>query len=158
MYPWCIYLWSRILMHVCMIHLCMLHVAIILDPWPWAMYVWCMYPWYIHIWSLILMHVSVMHISLILDPDGCMYDTHMYDAYIYDPLSLTLMHVSMIGVPWAWRSSRSSSRTRSGEIRAWDSETFWCKLGGSQEQVMSFCHPLASTFSLWSVHTRQTQR
>ena len=34
-----------------------------------------------------------MHISMIPDPDAC-----IRDAYIHGPFSLTLMHVSMIGV------------------------------------------------------------
>ena len=73
-----IYLWSFILMHVCMMHVCMLHVSMILDPWPWCTYVWCLY-----LWSLILMHVCMMHvwnmlISMILDPYACISDAGFF--------------------------------------------------------------------------------
>ena len=31
--------------------------------------------------------------------DAFVCDVYMYDAYIYDPRSLTLMHISLMGVP-----------------------------------------------------------
>ena len=83
MYSWCICLRFLILMHVCMMHVCMLHVSMILDPWPWGMYVWCIaytyepwswcmcvwcsYEWFIYSWSLTLMHVSVMRDFFVSD-------------------------------------------------------------------------------------------
>ena len=45
-----------------------------------------------------LVHVSMMHISMILDPNGYVYDEHMHDACIHDHQNLTLMHVCVMHV------------------------------------------------------------
>ena len=58
--------------------LIMMDISMILDPWPW-----CMYVWWIYLWSLILMHVCMMqvwmiHISMIFYPDTCIYDAGLF--------------------------------------------------------------------------------
>ena len=57
-----------------------------------------MYDAYIYDASLILMHVCIMYISMILDPDGYVYDEHMYAACIYHYQYLTLRPVCVMHV------------------------------------------------------------
>ena len=62
-----IYMTSDHDVHMCVwCTICMLHVYMILDPWPWCMYVWCIY-----LWSSILIHVCMMYVCLMhtSDPD-----------------------------------------------------------------------------------------
>ena len=65
----------------------------ILDPWPWCIYVWCIYLWSLILMYVCMMHVWMMHISMIFDPDACIHDA--WCMYLW---SLILIHVCMMFV------------------------------------------------------------